>query len=100
MIGKSGQNGLFRSRFSILGQAPSTPSMLYWRIEEVEKWLAVRHTSVRLAGLIQASATTQMAVYQLTIPVNTMLTKYYIPRPVQIVGISVNLRVQPSVVIA
>ncbi|MEE9395538.1 MAG: hypothetical protein V3V31_00860 [Methylococcales bacterium] len=23
MIGKSGQNGLFRSRFSILGQAPN-----------------------------------------------------------------------------
>ncbi|MEE9398018.1 MAG: hypothetical protein V3V31_13505 [Methylococcales bacterium] len=28
MIGKSGQNGLFRSRFSILGQAPSPSQKL------------------------------------------------------------------------
>ncbi|MEE9397219.1 MAG: hypothetical protein V3V31_09435 [Methylococcales bacterium] len=28
MIGKSGQNGLSRSRFSILGQSPSTPYLV------------------------------------------------------------------------
>ncbi len=55
---------------------PRTSTRLYWRIEKVEKWSAAKRASAGLAGLIQANATTQMAAYRLTIPVNTMLTEY------------------------
>ena len=50
-------------------------------VEEVEKWSAARRASAGLAGLIQASATTQMAAYRLTYPSNIMLTEYWMDKP-------------------
>ncbi|MEE9397274.1 MAG: hypothetical protein V3V31_09710 [Methylococcales bacterium] len=57
MIEKYDSKWVSLATVSILGQPP-------------------RRASAGLAGLIQASATTQMATYRLTIPVNTMLTEY------------------------
>ncbi len=52
MIERSDSKWAFLTTVSILGQPPCTPSMLYRRVEEVEKWSAARRAKGGLAGLI------------------------------------------------